>query len=340
MVAAIVARELLVSGLRLAAVERGVVIAARDLGKLKTWSQAVAAAIGGFAAAGAGRPDGRLVGAPRRGRADLGLRPGLRAGGADGSCAAARSRRRGRRPSQIPPSFRIGVGRNRGRNQVSGYMRNRQLRRIGLTALVVVLGVGVWQGVAGATATGGKTAPSIQRHNANCGRHAGSRAIGTATFSRDGDELFVDVELTGADPNADYDVELWMANNNGCEFVNNMGPIGTDGTGQGSGEYTSSDRRQQEAQLLRRHHLRRVRRATTAPVPKACAPRTQGDEPARRTTTRCSSGSSRRPRQHERHRWPASPTGGRSRVPGCESRLPTSYTPPQLRQRIEKGRYE
>ena len=53
MVAAIVARELLVSGLRLAAVERGVVLHARDLGKLKTWAQAVAAALGGFAAAGA-----------------------------------------------------------------------------------------------------------------------------------------------------------------------------------------------------------------------------------------------------------------------------------------------
>src|SRR5262249_22602018 len=53
MVAAIVVRELLVTGLRLAALERGVVIAARDLGKLKTWAQAVAAALGGFAAAGA-----------------------------------------------------------------------------------------------------------------------------------------------------------------------------------------------------------------------------------------------------------------------------------------------
>jgi CDP-diacylglycerol--glycerol-3-phosphate 3-phosphatidyltransferase len=53
MVAGIVARELLVSGLRLAAIERGVVMPARDLGKLKTWAQSVAAALGGLAAAGA-----------------------------------------------------------------------------------------------------------------------------------------------------------------------------------------------------------------------------------------------------------------------------------------------
>jgi CDP-diacylglycerol--glycerol-3-phosphate 3-phosphatidyltransferase len=53
MVALIVVRELLITGLRQAAFERGVVIAARDLGKLKTWAQAIAAAVGGFAAAGA-----------------------------------------------------------------------------------------------------------------------------------------------------------------------------------------------------------------------------------------------------------------------------------------------
>jgi CDP-diacylglycerol---glycerol-3-phosphate 3-phosphatidyltransferase len=53
MVAAIVARELLISGLRLAALERGVVLEARDLGRLKTWTQAVAAGLGGLAAAGA-----------------------------------------------------------------------------------------------------------------------------------------------------------------------------------------------------------------------------------------------------------------------------------------------
>jgi CDP-diacylglycerol--glycerol-3-phosphate 3-phosphatidyltransferase len=53
MVAAIVAREFLVSGLRLAALERGVVVSARDLAKLKTGAQAVAAGLGGLAAGGA-----------------------------------------------------------------------------------------------------------------------------------------------------------------------------------------------------------------------------------------------------------------------------------------------
>ena len=53
MVAAIIVREFLVTALRLAALERGVVMSARDLGKLKTWAQAVAAGVGGLAAGGA-----------------------------------------------------------------------------------------------------------------------------------------------------------------------------------------------------------------------------------------------------------------------------------------------
>src|SRR6202140_554828 len=53
MVAAIVVREVLITGLRQAAIERGIVIAARDLAKLKTWAQAIAAGLAGFAAAGA-----------------------------------------------------------------------------------------------------------------------------------------------------------------------------------------------------------------------------------------------------------------------------------------------
>jgi CDP-diacylglycerol---glycerol-3-phosphate 3-phosphatidyltransferase len=61
MVAAIIVRELLVSALRLAALERGVVVAARDLGKIKTTAQAVAAAVGGLAAGGAVRDDAAWV---------------------------------------------------------------------------------------------------------------------------------------------------------------------------------------------------------------------------------------------------------------------------------------
>ncbi len=57
MVALIIVREILVSGLRLAAIERGVVLGARDLGRLKTWAQAVAAAVAGLAAAGAWSTD-------------------------------------------------------------------------------------------------------------------------------------------------------------------------------------------------------------------------------------------------------------------------------------------
>lgn len=53
MVAAIVAREIVISGLRQAAIERGIVLGARDLGKLKAWAQSVAVGVGGFAAAGA-----------------------------------------------------------------------------------------------------------------------------------------------------------------------------------------------------------------------------------------------------------------------------------------------
>jgi CDP-diacylglycerol--glycerol-3-phosphate 3-phosphatidyltransferase len=52
MIALIVAREILVSGLRLAAIERGVVLGARELGRWKTWAQALAMTIAGLAAAG------------------------------------------------------------------------------------------------------------------------------------------------------------------------------------------------------------------------------------------------------------------------------------------------
>lgn len=113
----------------------------------------------------------------------------------------------------------------------------RYLRRTGLFALVVVLGVGVWQGVA--AATGGKTV-KIQHHNANCGRSVGTEAIGSATFSRDGNTVFVDVNLVSGIPEFDYEVDLYMVKSNGgCKFIDDMGVLGTDENGQGQGEFSS-----------------------------------------------------------------------------------------------------
>ena len=91
MVAAIVAREIAVSGLRLAAIERGVVMGARDLGKLKTWAQTVAATLAGLQAAGAWDDRRGVVGAAGRDAADVDLGARLRARGA----ARAARRERG-----------------------------------------------------------------------------------------------------------------------------------------------------------------------------------------------------------------------------------------------------
>jgi len=119
------------------------------------------------------------------------------------------------------------------------HVRNRrQLRRIGLTALAVVLGVGVWQGVAGATATS-KT-EKIQHNNANCGRSIGTPQIGTADFSRNGNTVSVDVNLTSADPDRVFTVQLWMPKAGGhCKLVGGIGEIETDDAGMGHGKYSS-----------------------------------------------------------------------------------------------------
>ena len=95
MIALIVVREILVSGLRLAAVERGVVLGARDLGRAKTWAQAVAATDR--------RPRGRrsleqrrgVVGALPRADRDLGLWPRLRPRRATGASRRGRVARLG-----------------------------------------------------------------------------------------------------------------------------------------------------------------------------------------------------------------------------------------------------
>ena len=113
----------------------------------------------------------------------------------------------------------------------------RRLGRFGLAALVVVLGVGVWQGVAAATS--GQTV-DIQKRNSNCGRSTGTHAIGTATFYLEGTDLVVDVNLTNADPDTKYDIVLYSVKpGNNCRERDEMGELDTDGNGQGQGEYSS-----------------------------------------------------------------------------------------------------
>jgi hypothetical protein len=155
---------------------------------------------------------------------------------------------------------------------VSRYVRNRQLRRIGLTALVVVLGVAVWQGVAGATATGGKTV-KIQHHNANCGRHAGSGPIGTATFSRDGSVVMVHVKLTSADPYTDYSVVLWKAVNDGCDEIEDMGGIETDGAGQAEDDFSANVGNKKQ-----NYFVDILLDECNAPEGQPCSPQMRGDE--------------------------------------------------------------
>ena len=117
--------------------------------------------------------------------------------------------------------------------------RNRGLRRVGLASVVVILGVGVWQGVAGATTTSGKTA-KIEFHNENCGHTIGTPSIGTATYSRSGNTVNVKFDIESGNPNDDYDITLWVLKNGGdCKQVADMGVLDTDSSGRARGEFSA-----------------------------------------------------------------------------------------------------
>ena len=98
MVALIVVREILVSGLRLAAVERGVVLGARDLGRLKTWAQAVGGNDRRTCRSRRVERGHRLVGASPRTRGDVDLGTRLRARRAGRAQGRTRVASRARHP--------------------------------------------------------------------------------------------------------------------------------------------------------------------------------------------------------------------------------------------------
>ena len=138
MVAAIVARELLISGLRLAALERGVVLQARDLGKPQDLDAGCRRSARRARSGRRGRRLRRLVGTARRARADLVLRARLLA-----ARAAVAPRKTGRlqpgaepgaglgaleQPGEPPDAARRAIGpRHRRRRAVDGGLAERRL---------------------------------------------------------------------------------------------------------------------------------------------------------------------------------------------------------------------
>jgi hypothetical protein len=69
--------------------------------------------------------------------------------------------------------------------------------------------------------------------------HLTGSSVGTATLTRTGDAMVVDIQLTGAQASTTYTFDLWA--NPGCVFLYSLGSFTTNASGDGSGSFGSVD---------------------------------------------------------------------------------------------------
>jgi hypothetical protein len=106
------------------------------------------------------------------------------------------------------------------------------LRRVARAVALVVLALGVWQGVALAGATGEHATVPVQQFNSFCGSDSGGTVIGSVRFTRSGDKLTVAFKLKGALGKTHYAITLWDGSD--CSQIAELGDVYTTANGKGS----------------------------------------------------------------------------------------------------------
>ena len=92
-------------------------------------------------------------------------------------------------------------------------------RRRSLYSVLVVAFVALVIPISYAVAGGGGTVTSpVEKHNEDCGDSLGKKVIGTDTFKRSGDTLYVTHKVSGADPGRHYYLYLYDAGTVGCDY--------------------------------------------------------------------------------------------------------------------------
>lgn len=112
------------------------------------------------------------------------------------------------------------------------FLSRRMARRSVLFAVLVVAGVAVWQGVAGAAglmSTRGRTA--IESQAAACGAPTGNTPIGWAKIQRRAKKTEIDYRLTEALPDTVYTVYLYENAPLSCTQIATLGTVKTDHNG-------------------------------------------------------------------------------------------------------------